>query len=143
MTSKREQALQGLFLMLKNLSGTAVLRNEPLPTQVPAGGLVVLRDGDVGEPEILLSPVRYIYQHEAELEVLVQDTKQTSRDAKLDALLQAIGALLEQNRTLSGVVDYAHAAAPELLHEAVEGAPTLKAASVPIILEYETTNPLH
>jgi hypothetical protein len=142
MTSKREQALQGLFLMLQNLSGTVVLRNEPLPTQVTAGGLVVLRDGDVGEPEMLLSPMRYIYQHQAELEVLVQDGKQVSRDAKLDALLQAIGALLEQHRTLSGAVDYAHAAAPELLHEAVEGAPTLKAASVPIILEYATTNPL-
>jgi hypothetical protein len=70
MTSKREQALTGLFLCLQSLSGPVVKRNEPLPSKVPAEGLVILRDGDVGEPEIILSPTHYIYQHQAEIEVL-------------------------------------------------------------------------
>ena len=72
MTSKREQALAGLFLCLKdNVTGLSVLRNEPLPTKVPADGLLILRDGDPGEPEVTLSPTRYHYQHRAEIERLL------------------------------------------------------------------------
>ena len=140
--SKREQALQGLFLILQGLSGPVVKRNEPLPSKVVAEGLVILRDGDVGEPEIILSPTRYIYQHRAEIEVLVQKANQAERDTALDTILQSIGTALAADPTLGGVVDYMAPGAPELMEETVEGAPTLKAAVVPVILEYATTNPL-
>ncbi|MBI1327008.1 MAG: acyl-CoA transferase [Alphaproteobacteria bacterium] len=143
MTSKREQALAGLFLYLQNgISGVAVLRNEPLPTKIPASGLLILRDGDAGELEITLSPTRYHYAHVAELEVLVQKPKPDERDAALDALLMALGDVLSIDTTLSGAVDYMSVGSPEFLTETVEGAPAIKAAVVPITLEYTTLNPL-
>ena len=143
MTSKREQALAGLFLCLQNgMSGIAVLRNEPLPTKVPASGLLILRDGDAGEPEITLSPTRYHYAHVAELEVLVQKPKPDERDAALDELLVALGDVLSIDTTLSGAVDYMSIGSPEFLTETVDGAPAIKAAVVQITLEYTTLNPL-
>jgi hypothetical protein len=143
MTSKREQALAGLFLCLQNgMSGFAVLRNEPLPTKIPASGLLILRDGDAGEPEITLSPTRYHYAHVAELEVLVQEPKPDERNTALDALLVALGDVLGTDTTLSGAVDFISIGSPEFLTETVEGAPAIKAAVVPITLEYTTLNPL-
>ena len=143
MTSKREQALADIFLCLQNeMSGVAVLRNEPLPTKIPASGLLILRDGDAGEPEITLSPTRYHYAHVAEIEVLVQKPKPDERDTALDALLVALGDTLGTDTTLSGAVDFMSIGSPEFLTETVEGAPAIKAAVVPITLEYTTLNPL-
>lgn len=144
MTSKREQALAGLFLWLKdNVTGSSVLRNDPLPTKVPAEGLFILRDGDPGEPEVTLSPPRYHYQHRTEIEALVQHAEQAQRDQALDDLLSTLAQALEGQISLGGLVDYLHIETPEFLSETVEGAPTIKAAVVPVILEYTTTNPLN
>ena len=109
---------------------------------MPAEGLIIVRDGNPGEPEITLSPTRYHYQHRAEIEVFVQQAGQLERDQALDTLLQAIGEILTLNLTLGSVVDYLHIGTPEFLSETTEGAPTIKAAVVPIILEYSTLNPL-
>ena len=60
MKSKREQALQGLFLCLQNgLSDVAVTRNDPVPIKIPKTGLMILRDGDPGEPEVTLSRTQF------------------------------------------------------------------------------------
>ena len=144
MTSKREQALAGLFLCLKdNVTGLSVLRNEPLPTKVPADGLIILRDGDPGEPEVTLSPTRYHYQHRAEIEALVQHGDPAQRDTALDTLLETVAQALDGQTNLGGLVDYLHIETPDFLSETVEGAPTIKAAVVPVILEYSTSNPLN
>lgn len=144
MTSKREQALAGLFLCLKdNVTGLSVLRNEPLPTKVPADGLIILRDGNPGEPEVTLSPTRYHYQHRAEIEALVQHGDPAQRDTALDTLLETVAQALDGQTSLGGLVDYLHIETPDFLSETVEGAPTIKAAVVPIILEYSTSNPLN
>lgn len=144
MTSKREQALAGLFLCLKdNVTGLSVLRNEPLPTKVPADGLIILRDGDLGEPEVTLSPTRYHYQHRAEIEALVQHGDPAQRDTALDTLLETVAQALDGQTSLGGLVDYLHIETPDFLSETVEGAPTIKAAVIPVILEYSTSNPLN
>ena len=142
MFSTREQALTGLFLCLQSITGPTVKRNEPLPTKVPEAGLIILRDGDPGEPEVILSPTRYVYQHRAEVEVLVQEADQAERDAALDTLLVAVGTALAGDSSLGGKVDIAHPGSPELLQETIEGAPTIKAALIPVCLEYTTLNPL-
>lgn len=144
MTSRREQALAGLFLCLKdNVTGISVLRNEPLPTKVPNEGLIILRDGDPGKPEVTLSPTRYYYQHRVEIEALVQHAEQMQRDLALDSLLKILAQALDGQTSLGGLVDYLHIETPEFLSETVEGAPTIKAAVVPVILEYSTSNPLN
>lgn len=143
MPTKHQQALQGLFLLLKNnIASATVLRNEVLPAKVPPDGLVILRDGDLGEASMTFSPLRYHYQHRSEVEVFVQEAEQSTQDAAMDTLLQEIATILLGDLTLGGAVDYMRFEAPEFLHEAVEGAPAIKAASLPVILEYSISHPL-
>ena len=142
-TSTRERVLSALHLWLQNtIPAVSVKRNETLPMKVAETGMIILRDGQIGEPDIILSPTRYIYRHQAELEVIVQQGDQAERDLRLDGLLIEVGAALELDPTLGGLVDYLSIGSPALMEERIEGAPTLKAAVVPIILEYSTLNPL-
>lgn len=139
--SKREQILQALFERLKTLD-LPVKRNETLPQVIPETGIVMLRDGKQGEPEIILSPPICIFKHEAEVEVIVQAVKSEDRDKKLDGILEQIGGLLSSDVTLRGLTDYVYPKPPEILEEYIEGAPTMKAAVIPVVIEYSTTNPL-
>lgn len=138
MTSKRETALTGLFLYLQeNIDGVTVLRNEVLPARIPSEGLLILRDGKQDEPEVTLSPTIYHYQHRVELEVIVQ-----APGSALDDLLITVAEALDGETKLGGAVDYLRIEMPEFLSESVEGAPTIRGAVIPIILEYSTSNPL-
>ena len=134
--SKREQVLNALFARLLALPDVEVKRNTVLPITIPNNGLVVLRDGDIGEPEILLSPVCYVFHHKAAIEVLIQQVKDSDNDAKLDRILEAIGLILKVDVTLSGLIDYMHADPPESIEQLVEGGLTIKGAVVPVVLEY-------
>lgn len=125
MTSKREQALRGLFSCLQTGMGKAVGgRNEILPTKIPSIGLIILRDGDMGEPEITLSPTRYHYRHVAEIEVLVQKPRSTDRDKDLDDLLVKLGTVIITDVTIGGAVDYLSIGPSEFINEPIESATT-------------------
>ena len=117
-----------------------VLRGEVLPERVPAAGLLILRDGDPGEPAVTLSPLRYHYQHRAEVEAVVQAG--TGRDAAFDALAAGVGTVLSADRTLGGLCDWVEAEAPRPVDLAIDGAATLKAAVIPIVLHYASADPL-
>ena len=80
MPTLRETILAALHARLSALHAAA-LRGDVLPERVPTAGLLILRDGEPGEPEVTLSPLRYHYQHRAEIEAVVQGT---SRDAAFD-----------------------------------------------------------
>jgi hypothetical protein len=140
--SKREQVLGALFAALGvgMPAGVAILRNASLPERVPAAGLLILRDGDPGEPSVTMSPLRYHYQHRAEVEAVVQSA--TDRDASFDTLAAGVGVALSANRTLGGLCDWVEAEAPHPVDLAVEGAATLKAAVITIVLHYSTSDPL-
>ena len=134
--SKREQVLNALLARLSALPDVEVKRNAVLPIKIPDNGLVVLRDGDIGEPDILLSPACYVFHHKAEIEVLIQQVEDSDNDAKLDSILEAIGLILKVDVTLSGLIDYMHADPPEFIEQPVDGGLTIKGAVVPIVLEY-------
>ncbi len=138
MPTPRESILQALLAALQTVPAT-VLRGEVLPERVPSGGLLILRDGEPGEPEVTLSPLAYHYQHRAEIEAVVQGA---DRDGAFDTLTAGIGAALAANRTLGGVCDWVEAEAPRPVDLPVEGGPTLKAAVIPVILHYTTADPL-
>jgi hypothetical protein len=142
MATKRETILQALFALLSGLSGPTVLRNANLPERVPAGGIVILRDGDPGEPEVLLSPPEYVYEHRADSDVIVDAATPSASDAIFDSIMLAIGAAIAADRTLGGLCDYAETTAPVPVDLIVEGAPGFKAATLPIILHYGTADPL-
>lgn len=138
MSTARETILAALHARLSTLPAT-VLRGEVLPERVPSDGLLILRDGEPGEPEVTLSPLRYHFQHRGEIEAVVQGA---SRDAAFDALCASIGRVITADRTLGGLCDWVEAEAPHPVDLAIEGAASLKAAVIPVILHYSTHDPL-
>ena len=59
MASKREEVLQALLAQLQTVPLGKVERNRLRPERIPPEGLIILRDGEIGEPEVLLSPLSY------------------------------------------------------------------------------------
>ena len=103
--SKAEQVLEGIMAALETVPDAVVERNSALPEKIPGGGLIILRDGDPGEPEQALGGFESTYyQHAVEIEVYLEDGDAAARDAGFDALLQQIGAVLEADPTLSDLV---------------------------------------
>jgi hypothetical protein len=49
--SKAEQVLEALKALLETVPSAVVARNRMLPETIPDGGLIILRDGNPGEPE--------------------------------------------------------------------------------------------
>ncbi|MDK9723127.1 MAG: acyl-CoA transferase [Rhodospirillales bacterium] len=141
MPSLREQVLAALFLQIQQVQLATVKREEPLPEKVPADGLVILRYGDPGEPEVLLSPVTYLWQHQAEVEVVVQRPASEAASA-LDTLLAELGTALSADRTLGGLVDWVEWSAPQTRDLAIDGAAGLKGAVVTVTLHYASSDPL-
>ena len=139
MPTTRETVLAALHARLQPLA-THTLRDEVLPERIPAAGLIILRDGQPGEPEVTLSPLRYHFQHRAELEVVVQAG--TGRTTAFDTLIAAIGTALEADRTLSGLCDWVEPEAPASVDLPIEGAAALKAAIITVVLHYTTNGPL-
>ena len=123
-------------------AGATFLRNALLPERVPAAGIVILRDGDPGEPEALMSPPLYCYEHRAEIDVVVDRASAAERDAAFDALKLAIGAAIAADRTLGGLCDYVLGEAPAPVDLPIDGAEGLKAATIGVVLAYATEDPL-
>lgn len=139
MPTTRETILAALHARLQPLAAL-VLRDEILPERIPAAGLIILRDGQPGESEVTLSPLRYHYQHLAELEVVVQAPN--GRASAFDTLIAAIGTALEADRTLGGLCDWVEPEAPASVDLPIEGAAALKAAVITVVLHYATQDPL-
>lgn len=139
MPTTRETILAALHARLQPIAALN-LRDDILPERIPAAGLIILRDGQPGEPEVTLSPLRYHYQHRAELEVVVQAG--TGRASAFDTLIAAIGTALETDRTLGGLCDWVEPEAPASVDLPIEGAAALKAAIVTVVLHYTTNGPL-
>ena len=78
-------------------------------------------------------------QHRAEIEAVVQGA---ARDAAFDTLCASIGAVIAADRTLGGLCDWVEAEAPRPVDLPVEGAASLKAAVIPVVLHYSTADPL-
>jgi hypothetical protein len=141
--SKAEQVLDALKALLETIPDVVVERNSALPEKIPNGGLIILRDGDAGEPEQALGGFGgTYYQHAVEIEVYVEVGDAAARDAAFDALLQQIGAALEADPTLGGVVFGVTYGRPDPSIEAIAGAPAIKSATLTATVDYETDAPL-
>lgn len=142
--SRAEQVLSALYRTVKMAmpAGVVVVRNAALPARVPAAGWVCIRDGDPGSPQFLHSPALYIYDHEAEVDLVV-DAPESQRDARFDALRLALRDAIASDRTLGGLCDYVVGSAPEAVDLLIEGSDiAFKAATVGVVLTYETSDPL-
>jgi hypothetical protein len=97
--SKAEQVLDALKALLETVPDAVVERNSVLPEKIPDGGMIVVRDGDPGEPELALGGLgSTYYQHVVEVELYVEEGDAAARDTAFDAFLQQIGATLEIDR---------------------------------------------
>ncbi len=144
MTSKREQVLDAVKRLIEDaMPGADVKRNRDKPQSIPAGGMVIVRDGDCGQPDVILSPLLYIYDHRIPLEVATYQTSGgATREEALDRMLMAIGNAILADRTLGGLCDFLECEAPATDDIEAEGARTARWADVAIVATYGTSNPL-
>jgi hypothetical protein len=144
MTSKREQVLDAVkALVASALPDADVKRNLAKPERIAPGGLVIVRDGDPGEPEVMLSPLTYIYTHRIPIEIAAYETSSQPREEVLDDLLGAIGSAVAGDRTLGGLCDFIEAEAPSTDDVETAGARAGRWADASIVAVYGTTDPLN
>jgi len=142
--SQRENAIGALFAVLGQLSlGTIVKRNAALPERIAEHAMAILRDGEMGEPEVSLSPLTYHWQHQVAIELFVADPDASTRDARMDGLLTELATLIEADRTLAGDVEYVEIGQPKFDELAPEGTSGIKACLLPVVLHYSSAGPLN
>jgi len=126
------------------LTGATVLRNEAYPERVPSGGLVIVNDGDPGTPERLLGGFsEAFYTRTMEIHVLAQGVTSSDRDSTFSTLLAGIGDVIEADLTVGGRGGITNYSAPtsEVFAPDAGGA-AVKAGTIFLTMEYETTSPL-
>jgi hypothetical protein len=145
--SQREEAIGALFAVLGQLSlgpsVATVKRNAALPERVTDQAMAILRDGEMGEPEVSLSPLMYHWQHQVAIELFVVEPDASARDARMDGLLTELATLIEVDRTLGGVVEHTEIGPPKFDELAPEGTSGIKACLLPVVLHYSSSGPLN
>ncbi len=137
--TRHEAIIQALVAALAGHPST-VTREAELPQVCPPGGIVNLVPRDPEEVARRLGVVAREINRVVDLECVVQSGDPAVRSALLDASLSAIGVLLS-NTNLGGLVDYLDVGEPASADDVpMEGAASLKGATVPVTLYYETSN---
>ena len=72
-----------------------------------------------------------------------QNPDAATRDALLDVLLVALSGVIATNRTLDGLAEWVEARSPEFQDEPIEGAASIRAATVQVMVRYFTSDPLN
>ncbi len=113
-------------------------RNPEAGIDASETGVVTMTDGDAGEPEVILSPVRFGWEHQVELEITAKG--EGRRDA-VQALIAKIDAALAADRSLGGAVDDARiVSAPEFHEFSTGGAAAERSAVLHVQLVYTTAS---
>ena len=143
MTSTTETILQALATLVDNAVSAKFERNASVPEKIPSEGLVVLRDGNPGLPDEALGGFdNAYYEHEVEIEIYVADGAQNTRDGLFDNIVTAIGAALESDPDLGGLIFGMSYARPDVAVEIVPGSHAIKSGVLTLTLDYETPTPL-
>jgi len=137
--SKRESAILALKNTLSAPATFEVQRNTAIPTSPLSQGLVVIRDGESGEPEITMSPIEYHYEHQIQLEAFAVGI---DLDLALDTLLGRIANLVEADKTLGGAVESLYLTAPNF-DLTVDSSIRCKAAGINVVVFFSTFSPLN
>jgi hypothetical protein len=140
---KAEQVLEAIKVMIATALPTAdVARNAAKPKSIGAGGAVFIRDGDPGEPDVILSPIRYTYSHRVSIELGLRKDGTKSKEMVADDMMTAINHAIEANRTLGGLCEWMEPDAPVSDDMTVQGAEAGLWVEFGIIATYTTTSPL-
>lgn len=143
MQSQAEKILEKLKTLIQAATPAKIERNSGVPEKIPAPGLVIIRDGNPGDPEYVLGGFsNTYYSHNIEIEIYVQEPTPAQRDTKFDALAQTIGGVLEANPKLDDLVAGLTYARPDTTTQPIDGGPAIKTGVIMLLAEYETATPL-
>lgn len=131
-----------LYKKLDKLNGVQTRKNVVIPQKIPPEGMIILRSGKCNIIETILSPVSYVLELRPELEILVQDVNDDKRYNQMLKIVKKVSDCLKDDFSLGGIVDYLHTEPPEYSDENIDGAPPIRIASIPIIIEFVSNNPL-
>lgn len=144
--SKRLQVLDAVEalvrLALPNADVVSLDNDEPAPTKLAPGGRVVIRTGDPGPPEMTLGILTYTYFHRIPLELVAYPSGELSRERVLDEMAGKIGAEVEIDRTLGGLVNWLEPEAMTTDDVYTAGAQAAREGDLALVAEYDTNNPL-
>lgn len=143
-TTTSESVLNALKALFGGSLMATVEKNSEAPEVVPPHGLVIVRDGVPGEP---VDPVlggfdEAYYQHQIDVEIYVSHGIAEERDRRYAELVRNIGDLLKPNKTLGGLIEGMTYGQPAPNTDYIEGAHDVKAATLVLSVEYNTSNPL-
>ena len=131
----RADVLSAVFSKLSGVA-TKVVRNESMPTRVPSGGMVIMRDGDPGDPLVTyLGRPRELehWAHPVEIEIYVQAP---DAETMIYSIADDVGAAFRSDPGLSGLAESVRISAPEIDVIENEGGARILAALVRATVEY-------
>ncbi len=144
--SKRLDVLTAVKALAKRAAPHSVVRGmtaeEAKPTTVDALGMVIVRSGDPGDPEIDLSPPTYWWEHRIPVELAACGTPAKSSQEVLDDMLMGFAREIAADPTLGGLCIDLDADAPSDGEAETRGAGAIGWADFAIIALYSTTSPL-
>ena len=141
MPSKREKVLAALHARLKAGLPATVRRNEVLPERVPAEGLVILRDGDPGEPDVTLNPRTQFTSIASRSRPFGPRQPTVAARRRLMISFRRFAAALAPDRSLGGEAENLTIATPEAGALAIEGAAPILTARLIVTVEYLVSGP--
>lgn len=112
------------------------------PTKLAPGGRVVIRSGDPGDPEMTLGILTYSYSHRIPIELDAYPSGSQSREEVLDAMGVALGAAVEADRMLGGLVEFLDLEAMTTDDIYTSGAQAARSGNLALIADYTVSNPL-
>ena len=142
--SKREQVLAALLAALGSATpaGATLLRNAVLPERIPTAGLMILRDGDPGEPDSCSR------RRAGSTSIGPRSTCWSPGRRRRPATPPSTGCCRRSvRRSPPTARSAASSTSPSArrrrrLDLPVEGAEGLKAATIGVVLPYDTGDPL-
>lgn len=145
--SKRLQVLEAVVALVRAALPYADVKaldaDDAKPDFIGPGGLVVVRSGDPGEPEVDLSPLTYNYEHLIPLEVAAYETADKTSEQVLDEMMIALGEAAQADTSLGGLCQWLEARAPNTDDFETVGAVAGRWADLAVVAHYATSNPLN
>lgn len=144
MTTKREQILAALHVALGTLNGITVTRNYPL-VDFDGPAFANLLDATSATTEVFLNPPLYEFTMTPVVVLAVKGDDDAARDADLDLMIEAVATAMTAALAdgLGGdLVTDIRPQPADYAPDAIWGASDIKAAEVPIELDYWSTSSL-
>jgi hypothetical protein len=144
--SRRIDVLEAVKALVQAALPQVVVRGmsaeEAKPEVIGPEGLVIVRSGEPGQPEIDLSPPTYWFDHAIPVELASYAKPGRTSQQVLDDMLTAIGTAIQADRYLAGLCVWLDADAPTDGESDARGAEPIGWAEFTIIASYSTTSPL-